>query len=314
LNNNDLNLDIPIDLFNNLPKLTSLLIKSNKINKILLGTLQNIPSLKTLDAGDNSIRKLETNTFYGTQNLVKFLMNKNHLSSMDSVFLGQNNLKCVSLEYNRLNSLPNYLFAALSQLVEVNLGDNELTSLPKDLFKKSFKLKKILLDHNLISTLSITIFDGLTDLEWVSLTENKMLSMSNEVFKSLVNLENVEIDSNVIIDSDSNFFSALKGVESLSLLNANIGNELSRLPLHLFDGLSNLKTIFIQNHKNPIFPSDLFQTIKQLESLDLKYNRMTNVPNSFRKLTKLKRLVLSNNQIKSKFKIYFIFFVQLHNV
>jgi Leucine-rich repeat (LRR) protein len=298
MDNNQVYSDIPFDLFIDLPKIIRISIGVNIINKFLLGTFQNIPSLKTLDGTSNQITKLETNTLYGTQNLELFRMEYNYLSSIDSIFLGQNNLKCIILGYNRLSSLPNYLFAALSKLIQVALNGNRLTSLPKDLFKKSFNLKSIHLDRNSLSTLPTTIFDGLTNLELITLKENRMLSMSNEVFKSLVNLKHIEIDSNIILESDSNFFQVLKNIESLVLQQVEIDNKLPKFPLHLFDGMTNLKTISFLNHGNPIFPSDLFQTIKQVEVLEMPGNGLKTIPNSFRKLTKLKGLFLASNQIK----------------
>ena len=77
-------------------------------------------------------------------------------------------------------------------------------------------------------------------------------------------------------------------------------NQLSSLPAGLFDNLTALETLNLHDNQLSSLPAGLFDNLTALETLDLHDNQLSSLPTGlFDNLTELETLSISNNQLSS---------------
>ncbi|HAS47429.1 MAG TPA: hypothetical protein DCS93_43530 [Microscillaceae bacterium] len=200
-------------------------------------------------------------------------------------------LKTLKLSSNQINDTTAYKLSLIKGLETLDLAGNEISTLPD----KLYKLKKLNLSHNQLTKVTNAI-SSLLVLEYLNLSNNQITHISNDI-KNLVRLKKIDISNNLLTNFP-NFFSgtnikiqndefnkkASEGIEHNPTLEEKI--ELSKTTLQLnlsFEGLDQL----------PFSVDEL----NHIEELNLSYNRLNTSFTEICKLTKLKKLDFSGNQI-----------------
>ena len=211
-------------------------------------------------------------------------LNKLNLSRRDlphiPLFEGEDNLKYLSLELNRITKIERLI--SLNNLIYLNLYGNAITEIEN--LSYTNKLRVLLLGKNNIE--KIKNLNALTELEILDLHSNKIkiienlcylkklriLNVANNQITSINelvynrNLEELNVRKNLIeIIPNMNDFQMLKKI--------NIGKNLIKKLEYIFEfnKLKNLEELILEN--NPIINN--YNSIPQLNNLPLK-RKITN--------------------------------------
>ncbi|KAJ7426976.1 Toll-like receptor 5 [Willisornis vidua] len=274
------------------------------------GAFRNLPNLRVLDLGFNTILQLDLDAFVGLPSLTVLRLYKNYLG--DSI-------------------LEERYFQDLRSLEELDLSGNEITKLrPHPLFYNLTALKTVNLKFNKVSNLcpsNLTSFRGKHFL-FFSLRSNYLYKTESVDWVKCPNpLKHITFNS---LDLSENgwstekvqyFCTAIKGtqISSLIFLSHTMGSgfgfqNLKNPDIYTFAGLarSNLSSLDIS--KGYIFSlnSLVFQSLSNLELLNLFKNKINQIQReAFFGLGKLKTLNLSSNLLG---ELYDYTFEGLHSV
>jgi Leucine-rich repeat (LRR) protein len=160
----------------------------------------------------------------------------------------------------------------LQNLTYLSLYHNEVRTLKNDMFSKLKKLTYLNLGDNWITEINEQVFRDFTELKTLILNRNFIVKISNSVFKHLIKLKTLDLDRNCL-------------------------EELNSV---MFQGLQNLQTLYVAKNFIKFIEDTSFSIFINLNSeIDLDDQRLENFEvGSFYGLKKVKKLLLSNNQIK----------------
>ncbi|KAL3860757.1 hypothetical protein ACJMK2_010830 [Sinanodonta woodiana] len=252
-----------------------LIMSNNVIRNIPDRAFADLENLLTLDLSGCGIMTSENTAFQGLKSLDILFMNDNLL--IDVPINLPSTLRKLYLNGNRIASLPERIFANLTQLQELYLGDNSI--------------------HELMEG----SFTGLAGLSKLHLVANKIATLPKMVFSSLIRLISLELNKNNLkhVQDADDLFSPM-----VSLIYLNIAdNYCSYIPLHSFNKLASLQYLHLENNNlGPLIANDgtssLLLGLQQLYELYLDNNNITDLPEPlFRDLVSLKNLSLRNNKI-----------------
>ena len=343
LDNNQLS--STLDIFSEIKRmkrLQTLILSRNKIRILAKFTTSETISSDNHDSNDffldlsfNAINQIDELAFGSSYNqprslsnlITKLNLNNNELNQFQLNFVSQLvNLKELSLDYNKIESIPENLFTnsrfleSISfkgnsiisiqsefsfsglhfNLKRLNLASNKMQSLGKRVFMQTTKLKELNLERNNLGVHFDSIVSNTSDLmstfEGIE-SELKMLNLENNQLKpehlwSLANLLNIE---------------TLKlGHNKMSSLNLKATNQIEKQELtqekklfKLFEFYRNLSSLDMQNsslNQMPYFIS----LNKSLTSFNVAQNQICNInSNNLKSIyNKLKNFNLNSNPLK----------------
>lgn len=111
-------------------------------------------------------------------------------------FQGLRRLNSLSLQNNRLTTLPPDLFRGLTSLSSLSLNGNLIAALPPDLLRGLTSLSSLRLNGNLIAELPPDLFRGLTTLSSLRLHENRIAELPPGIFVGLSGLRSLDLGYN----------------------------------------------------------------------------------------------------------------------
>ncbi|KAK9514831.1 hypothetical protein VZT92_025518 [Zoarces viviparus] len=152
-------------------------------------------------------------------------------------------------------------------------------------------IKYVYLQRNQITGIQDGVFDNATDLVWVVLFHNQLNSdkISESIFSKLKHLDPLLLDHNELTRVPPNL---PKSITDLRLGHNNISKVLSSS----FEGMVNLATLQLRaNVLEDV--GGVFKDLKSLTLLDLKKNRLREIPGNLPE--KLQQLYLEFNNIES---------------
>ncbi|KAM6928585.1 fibromodulin [Lycodopsis pacificus] len=152
-------------------------------------------------------------------------------------------------------------------------------------------IKYVYLQRNQITGIQDGVFDNATDLVWVVLFHNQLNSdkISESVFSKLKHLDRLLLDHNELTRVPPNL---PKSITDLRLGHNNISKVLS----NSFEGMVNLATLQLRaNVLEDV--GGVFKDLKSLTLLDLKKNRLREIPGNLPE--RLQQLYLEFNNIES---------------
>uniref|UniRef100_A0A6C0EBC4 Leucine-rich repeat protein n=1 Tax=viral metagenome TaxID=1070528 RepID=A0A6C0EBC4_9ZZZZ len=198
---------------------------------------------------------------------------------------------------------------------DLDLSNMKLTAVPEEI--KSFRnLYWLKLSDNNIETIDESSFEGLYNLHFLMLEKNKLKAIPKNAFKDLYNLHILYLSQNEIAHVDQDAFFNLASLKSLFLSGnklesfenntfihmphlelLNLNNNLLTLQNNVFEGLSNLKTLYLAMNKLTSISEYFFASLNNLTTLGLNFNNITSIePLSFKNLGYLKNLTLYKNE------------------
>ncbi|XP_053718527.1 podocan [Synchiropus splendidus] len=202
-------------------------------------------------------------------------------------------LETLNLQNNLLTSegLEDEGFETLDELAYLYLANNQLTSAPKVLPPS---LVSADFAANQLTRIYPYTFGHKPKLRSVYLHNNKLTdaALPEHMFNGSDNLEILTMSSNFLRIVPSNLPSALYRLHLKS-------NKLEKIPAGAFNGLPNLRELYLQNNllTNDGMDNETFSQLSSLECLDLSNNNLSVVPKGLPR--NLVLLHLEKNSIRS---------------
>ncbi|CAI2297514.1 unnamed protein product [Caenorhabditis sp. 36 PRJEB53466] len=237
-----------------------------------LGTFPSIlfqmPSLRSLNLADNSIRTIEIPTYYISSTSLEILNLKN------------NQLECLTIQF--LSSLP--------QLQQLDVSKNELSQLPEYIWLCP-ALRELNASHNRLSTLPM--------VARTSRGERPRLQHSNNNSSS----QSPANESNPLVDEPPNVTSNPLRRQNVWQASINLSkvDDDCLFPDFPVTSSNTLTTINLSHNKFHTFPFCLACTCPRLLILNMSNNSMTSLPPMACVPAHLRTLDLSYNKIQESF-------------
>ena len=198
----------------------------------------------TLHLSGAGISSLRGDDFSGLTGMTALDLSRNQLTTLPAgVFSGLTSLRRLQLENNRLRTLPAGVFDGLAMLFELRLYANQLEALRQDAFAGLGRLGILDLEFNSLSTLPSGVFSGF-NLIFLGLEGNKLETLTRGMFAGL-DVEVLDLSHNGTRSVSADAFSRLTSLNDLDLED----NKLNALPPGVFDGLTNLRYLWLK--RNP---------------------------------------------------------------
>ncbi|KAL9898333.1 leucine-rich repeat-containing protein 40 isoform X1 [Glossina fuscipes] len=260
-------------------------------------------------------------------------LSSNQLTHLSPKIEKLNTLNALMLHDNALTSLPREI-AQLERLLRLNLSHNKLCELPHELFRLP-NLRYLNLSHNEFVELHPDISDlhmlevldvsnnqlkslprgvgFLVRLTTLSLAHNKIRELPNDVV-DMRSLQKLDLMNNDLLSlpedmgslrklqclyAQHNDITVLPHFEGCDLQELHVSNNfIERLPKRLCSSSPHLKILDLRDNKIAELPDEIGH-LQSLIRLDLSNNSITNLPYSLSTLPHLTSLQVEGNPIKS---------------
>ncbi|KAL4713922.1 hypothetical protein ACJJTC_015576 [Scirpophaga incertulas] len=261
----------------------------------------NITSLTNVDLSNNPLRTLDRGVFDILTSLETLKLNDCKLTNItDNVFSSLTNLKYLELAGNLLTTVswPD-LLGKLFRLEYLNLRKTGITELSEDTFSNCTNLVTLILADNELPELDVaaTLGNSVNHLELLDLSNCKIRGpIAGDAFANATRLKTLYLSGNPLFAPDLQ--EALEPLPKLEkLFMSNCG--LRKLPDN-FNVFDNLQELDISHNPLVNVFTKLLAPLENLEYLNMGYSNLSYIgPDTFSKMTSMKRLVLSGNDLLS---------------
>ena len=211
--------------------------------------------------------------------------------------------RCPDLEKSTLCACKEVVWWDNENKTIVDCKSASLHKIPNLRFLSTKEITKLLLSGNNISRITSEDFKNVYIHE-LDLSRNSLTQLERESILHLSSvLTHLNLKSNHIqLNKGLKFIDRFVSLEELILDSNFISedfNDSSILPNDLFEplGLVSLMTLSLRSCGINAIESMAFRGLQSLETLDLTYNDLEEIPSAIRKLSNLKKLVLAANSI-----------------
>ncbi|NWX24126.1 NEPN protein, partial [Aegotheles bennettii] len=263
-------------------------LAGNSINTLHASDFEGLMKLRVLDIRNNLIATLSPSAFSSLCNLRSLILDGNNMESV-STPLKLPRLRYLSMADNKLNSFPTNFFASFQNLQFLSLSGNFLTKVPLDLPKSLLSLK---LEKNQLKTIRLRDMKHLENLSEFFLSENQLTSIDGA--QLLPNLTTLELSKNQLHVMPLGLPGRLQKLDCSN-------NLIQRVTAQDFQGLQDLKHLFLDNNAVSMFEAGALQQCVQLSNLALEQNLLISIPLrqvNVRTADTLARLDLKGNDIE----------------
>lgn len=255
-------------------------------------TFQNLGKLSQLLLADNLLRHIEINAFNGLNRLQFLNLSGNSLSNIEEVFTTTPMLTELDISRNNLHEIKANTFINLRQLKTLILTSNLLSRIRGTIFNGLNRLEALRLNHNVITAIDRNAFAELRALKLLDLSANALRTLSGSIFGgSRLPIQKILLNGNRLDDLDENFFASVPDTIFVSLAN----NKFSLLPDRLFSYLKNLQYLHLQNNTIREISANMVGDIRKLKELSVQFNRLTFAPLSETAFSSLEKITLEGN-------------------
>ncbi|XP_019393738.1 PREDICTED: nephrocan-like [Crocodylus porosus] len=255
----------------------------NSINAIHGSDLEGLKKLRVLDIQNNLILALSFSTLSSLCSLQSLILDGNNMESVSGP-LKLPKLKYLSMANNKLHSFLGHFFEPLQDLQFLSFSGNHLEKVPPDLPKSLLSLK---LERNRLKTVRFRDVKHLENLSELFLSENQLSSIDGAHL--LPNLITLELSSNHLQAMPLRLPARLQKLDCSN-------NLIRQVTAQDFQGLRNLKHLFLDNNAVSLFEAGALQRCAQLSNLALEQNLLISIP--LRLPDTLARLDLKGNDIQ----------------
>ncbi|GBM38001.1 Leucine-rich repeat-containing protein 40 [Araneus ventricosus] len=258
-----------------------------------------------------SIDSSEDDKWWDYVDLTKLVLASNTLRSVSPNISNYKRLNVLDLHDNCLSDLPSSL-GELTCLTKLNIGRNQFEVLPDCIFSLK-SLKSLQAQHNKLRCLNDDI-GNLTFLEELDLSFNNlkklphcigflsrvtMLNLSNNELAQLpvemgdmIALKHLDLSKNKL-KSLPTLMEMLHHLEQLYIQNNNI------IQLPLLSNCKSLKEIHAGFNSIAVLSTEFLETLPNIKLLDLRDNKISEIPDTICSLQSLERFDVSNNALSS---------------
>lgn len=177
----------------------------------------------------------------------------------------------LSFAENQINKIQAGSFDNVPYVFYIQLRDNELERIEYGIFRNLEQLNEILLDNNEISLIEDEAFSNLPDLEEVNLYSNNISTISNKWFVNCPKLKIIDLSF----------------------------NKIKTIPILAFKEMSSYsyaKIILASNEIEKI-ETGAFANFQRIGRLQLRDNKIIEIPNMFGELVNGRKIGLNKNLI-----------------
>jgi Leucine-rich repeat (LRR) protein len=327
---------IETNAFLGMTNLVLLDLSNNRLYALSDGVTADLKSLLYLDMQDNRLERISTKQFDNNEQLMFLYLNRNRLSRIEGTFSMLQNLHLLFLHENILESLTENMFSDCISLWLLSIRHNSIRYIHKSAFRN--------ISINFFLDASFNLLDNVTDLQLslselsnlriLNLENNKLKSVNADMFQypgshelqlhvlnlasndiSFVHPETFGVSTSLkMIDLGNNSLSELRegvfdGLPFLLLLKLG-HNRLRSLPARIFQNNSNLQMLEINDNMIKLVGHQLAMP-GSLMWLDMRNNRMTNVPIFSSQLPNVIFLSMSGNYLPEVTNESFVQFPKL---
>lgn len=140
------------------------------------------------------------NVSYFDKKITLILMKNTDLVEIGvNAFTELNNLKILSLNYNRIEKIHKLAFRDLVKVEKIEMVSNSIETLDVDIFQNNVNLKLVLLYHNKIKVIPTQLFARNINIETLQLQNNSISQIEKGFYKTLEKLTKVDLSSNICI-------------------------------------------------------------------------------------------------------------------
>lgn len=185
------------------------------------------------------------------------------------------NLIKLDISNNNLKYFERNTFWPLKHLKELVLSGNSITQLPDEFFS-GLDLYDLDLSRNLINPLSPCTFCNRTTIKRLDLSQNKFTSFSSDLLLPLaLSLEHLKLDNNLnLIDAPSSLIALLQPLRRVKSLSAAQCNLNENLPESTFDHSRSIVSLNLSGNVFRELSGRLLSPLAQLSSLDVSNNKL----------------------------------------
>lgn len=183
------------------------------------------------------------------------------------------NIKVLNLNANKIEKLPENLFANAKGLEYLYLGANNISEIDVTTFEGATNLKYLDLDSNNLETLPNNIFEKNTKLQVLTISNSELTTLPNNLIHNLTKLKSLYLYENKLKNLSDDFFEGKHIVLTEIHLNHN---KLENIPSSI-GNLSNVKDIRLNNNNIKNLPQS-FENLKHITNLDLSHNQIESIP------------------------------------
>ncbi|KAM9332657.1 uncharacterized protein KZ484_017761 [Pholidichthys leucotaenia] len=261
-----------------IPTMSKLQLQRNKIGPIGPNKFKLCINVTELDLADNTITKIDNDSFTALQSL-----------------------RILSLSRNKLTSVPTAI-RNLPKLAELDLSTNKIHKLRCDDFTNLTRLRQLSLYQNSIQSLEECVFKDLAQLEVLKLQNSKIAKLNGAFSRYLPKLKQLHLNQNKLTHIHKGEFNGLQSLQKLSLQE----NQIEALDGESFIGLTNLTNLLLQQNSIRKIINLTFSGLINLRRLDLSSNRIKYENSSaltyppFSQLSKLEELLISGQKSKQR--------------
>ncbi|KAJ7400078.1 Podocan-like protein 1 [Pitangus sulphuratus] len=240
-------------------------LADNSISTLHATDFAGLMKLRVLDIRNNLIATVPSSAFSSLCNLQSLILDGNNMESVSAPFKLPR-LKYLSMADNKLNSFPANFFASFQNLQFLSLSGNFLTKVPLDLPKTLLSLK---LEKNQLKMVKLRDVKHLENLSEFFLSENQLTSIDGA--QLLPNLTTLELSKNQLHNMPFRLPGRLQKLDCSN-------NLIQRVTAQDFQGLQDLKHLFLDNNAMSMFEAGALQQCAQLSNLALEQNHLISIP------------------------------------
>ncbi|NWX87272.1 NEPN protein, partial [Nothoprocta pentlandii] len=237
----------------------------NSIKTLHASDFEGLRELRVLDIRNNLVATLRLSAFASLGNLQSLTLDGNKLEVV-SAPPNLPRLKHLSMADNRLSSFPTNFFTSFQNLQFLSLSGNFLTKVPLDLPKSLLSLK---LEKNRLKTIRLRDVKHLENLSEFLLSENQLSSIDGA--QLLPNLTTLELAKNQLHAMPLRLPGRLQKLDCSN-------NLIQRVTAQDFQGLQELRHLFLDNNGVRMFEAGALGQCTQLSNLALEQNLLISIP------------------------------------
>uniref|UniRef100_A0A914WNM2 Uncharacterized protein n=1 Tax=Plectus sambesii TaxID=2011161 RepID=A0A914WNM2_9BILA len=265
-----------------LRNLRSLVLSNNGIVRVTNNaflTYQCRTILRRLDLSANQLTDIPAQGFLGLESIEQISLDKNYLSqvptaalshlvTLEDLSLGVNhldsigvgafplpNLKSLSLEVNRLTSMPAEALQQVPNLLYLYLSNNQFSTVDPLMFYYVNQLKVLAMGNNEhIRQLNVSTFQFIPGLVRLEMPDCALTDLQPGVFQKIPKVQVIVLNNNKLTSIARGAFNTLSELVSLDLK----GNEISVVEDRSFSGLSSLKQLDLSSNRIQLLARDTF--------------------------------------------------------
>ncbi|KFD72722.1 hypothetical protein M514_01849 [Trichuris suis] len=283
LNDNDFEA-IPIAALRGLKQLRHLSLANNKIFSVSSNTFASFASrdrLRSLDLSGNFIQQLHPMATAALARLEDLNLQRNNFMDvpLPAIQKHSSTLKNLDLALNYFSKMPRPGLQ-LPQLISLSLEYNRIDSLPAWMFEGTPNLLYLYLRGNKLQRLDPKAFCNIRELQYLSLGDFGVKRLNAEMLQCLPDLSRLDVTDGSLENIEIGALQKMPNLGSINLRN----NRITRIDRSTFAGLVRLYSIDLSNNRLSRISNFAFSSLPSLRHLDISRNELELLePNTFDK-------------------------------